>query len=48
MQPSIVCSPDVKVGSWYKLQVPSSPEGGPGTNCVAYVIFIGSSIICQL
>jgi hypothetical protein len=48
MQASIVCSPDDKGGNWYKLQVPSTPERGPGSECVAYVVFISSTIIRQL
>jgi hypothetical protein len=46
MQPLVVCSADEKGENWYKLQGPSSPEGDPGSNCVAYAFFIGSIIIC--
>jgi hypothetical protein len=27
---------------------PAVQKGGPGSNCVAYVVFISSNIICQL
>jgi hypothetical protein len=34
-------------GSWYKLQRPGRPEGGPGPYNVAYVfVFLGTVIIC--
>jgi hypothetical protein len=36
-------------GPGYKLPGPSGPEGGPGSDYVAYVfVFIGIIIICRL